>query len=216
MLEGIKWVEPQSIERQSFAIINAELGERQFPPLQTPIVQRVIHATADFDYADNLVFSPGAVECALQALRQGAGIVTDTKMAAAGINKPALQRLGGSAHCFIDDPQVAAEARERGVTRSALCMDRAASLPGPLIFAVGNAPTALCRLHELIDQGRLRPQLIVAVPVGFVNVVESKQLILQSPTPHIVAQGRKGGSTVAAAICNALLYLAGGRDRLPG
>lgn len=214
MLQGVELVQPQEIERQSFAIITKELAEceRQFAPLESPIVKRVIHTTADFDYASNLLFSPGVVEQALEALRQGTSIVSDTKMVAAGINKSALQKLNASVHCFIDDPQVAAEAKAQGVTRSALSMDRGAALPGRQIFAIGNAPTALFRLHELIKSGKLQPELIIAVPVGFVNVVEAKQLILEAGVPYIIAQGRKGGSTVAAAICNALLYLAVGRE----
>lgn len=212
MLKGMDLVSPAEIERQSFATITAELGERQFSPQEGAVVKRAIHATADFDFADHLHFSPQAVEAAVQALQRGASIITDTKMVAAGINRPTLTSLGGQVHCFIDDPEVAAVAKQLRVTRSAICMERAASLTGHLIFAIGNAPTALWRLHELVSEQRLQPTLVIGVPVGFVNVVESKQLILGSSVPHIVAEGRKGGSTVAAAICNALIYLAAGRQ----
>lgn len=202
---------PGEIEQRSFELIGQELGGRKFPPEQEPIVKRVIHTTADFDYADNLVFSPGAVETALEALKKGAHIVTDTQMAMAGINKGALQKLGITAHCFMSDPDVAREAVKNGTTRAAASMRRAAELSGRLIFAVGNAPTALMELKKLIDGKIVCPVLVIGVPVGFVNVVESKELIVESDVPHIVARGRKGGSNVAAAVCNALLYMAGGR-----
>ncbi len=199
-------MKPMEIEARSFEIITRLLGERRLDPVNEPVIKRVIHTTADFDYADNLVFSEGAVLKGIQALREGCDIVTDTSMAMAGINKTALARLGGQVHCYIADPDVAREARERGVTRSAAAMERAAELEKPCIFAIGNAPTALLALHELIGAGRLSPVLVVGVPVGFVNVVESKELILADPVPSIVARGRKGGSGVAAAVCNALLY----------
>ena len=154
----------------------------------------------------NLVFSDHAVQKGIEALKNGCDIVTDTQMAKSGINKTILGRLGGHVHCFMSDPDVAAEARERGVTRAMVSMERAAKLPKPCIFAIGNAPTALISLHEQITAGVLAPALVIGVPVGFVNVLESKELILASSVPHIVARGRKGGSNVAAAICNAMLY----------
>ena len=199
-------VAPAEIEARSMEIIQSELGERTFPAEVLPVVKRVIHTTADFDYADNLVFSPHAVARGIAALRDGCDIVTDTQMAKAGINKTILGQLGGEVHCFMADGDVAAEAKERGVTRAMVSMERAAGLEKPCIFAIGNAPTALVSLHRLMEEGKLRPALIVAVPVGIVNVVESKELILASEAPHIVARGRKGGSSVAAAICNAMLY----------
>ncbi len=202
-------VAPREIERQSFKIIGEELGPHAMDPLTELVVKRVIHATADFDFARTLVFSPHAIESGVEALRGGASVVTDTTMAAAGINKRVLGGFGGQVHTFVADPQVAAEARERGVTRSMVSMEHAARLEGPLVFAIGNAPTALVALHELLEAGRMElPELIVAVPVGFVNVVESKELVLGMAPEHIVARGRKGGSGVAAAICNALLYIA--------
>ena len=188
-------------------IIQAELGETSLPEPELCVLRRVIHTTADFDYAKNLVFSPHAVERALDALRNGAHIVTDTNMALAGINKTSLHHLGGEAHCFMADPDVAAEAKARGVTRAVVSMEHACRLDVPLIFAVGNAPTALVRLDQLIEEKQIKPKLIIGVPVGFVNVVEAKEQILaQQEVPCIVARGRKGGSNVAAAVCNALLY----------
>ena len=205
-------LKPMEIEARSFAIITELLGDRSLDPAQEPVIKRVIHTTADFDYADNLVFSPGAVEQGLDALRRGCDIVTDTQMARAGINKPALEKLGGQVHCFMSDPDVASEAKARGVTRAAVSMERAAGLEKPCIFAIGNAPTALLRLWELAGAGALAPALVIGVPVGFVNVVESKERILASDLSYIVARGRKGGSNVAAAICNALLYQLTRRD----
>lgn len=203
---------PADIEKRSFEIISQEMGDVKLDPLEEPIVKRVIHTSADFDYLENLVFSPGAVETAMEAILQGVTIVTDTNMAWSGINKRALERFGGKACCFMADEDVREAAGKDGTTRAAASMKKAASLPGPLIFAIGNAPTALVTLYELIQEGRLNPALIIGVPVGFVNVVESKELILKTDVPHIVARGRKGGSNIAAAICNALLYQCGGRD----
>lgn len=199
-------MKPQEIEKQSFAIITRELAGRTFPKGVDEVVKRVIHTTADFDYADTLCLSPDAIEQALQALRAGATVVTDTNMALSGISKGTLAKLGGQACCFMAEPAVAQEAGQRGVTRAVVSMERAADLTGPIIFAIGNAPTALIRLHELIEEGRVRPALVIGVPVGFVNVVEAKELFLGGDTPYIIARGRKGGSNVAAAIVNALLY----------
>ena len=204
MLEKIK---PMEIEARSFEIITQILGDRVLDPENAPVIKRAIHTTADFDYADNLVFSPHAVQTGLEALRSGCDIVTDTQMAKAGINKTILASLGGEVHCFMSDPDVAAEAKSRGVTRAWVSMEKAAQLKKPCIFAIGNAPTALAALEELMEADALHPALIIGVPVGFVNVVESKELILaQHRAPYIIARGRKGGSNVAAAICNALLY----------
>ncbi|MEG2296360.1 MAG: precorrin-8X methylmutase [Clostridium sp.] len=192
---------------RSFEMITNELGERTFPPNLEPIIKRVIHTTADFDYADNLKFSEGAVEKALEALRSGASIVTDTNMGKSGINKKSLEKMGGEVLCFMADEDVAIKAKKEGTTRAVASMEKAAELGNDCIFAIGNAPTALVRLYELIQEGRIAPKLIIGVPVGFVNVVQSKELILSlKHTPYIVAEGRKGGSNVAAAICNALIY----------
>ena len=207
-------VAPAEIEARSMEIIQSELGERSFPPEVLPVVKRVIHTTADFDYAQNLWFTAGAVEAGVAALRAGTPIVTDTNMARSGINRGACEALGVERLCYMADPEVASQARELGTTRAAAAVDRwAAEHPGA-VFAVGNAPTALLRMAELMEEGALRPALVIGVPVGFVNVVESKDCIWalcrRMGIPAIVAMGRKGGSTVAAAICNALLYQAAG------
>ena len=204
MLEKIK---PMDIEARSFEIITQLLGDRKLDPENELVIKRAIHTTADFDYADNLVFSDHAVKTGIEALRAGCDIVTDTQMAKAGINKTILSSLGGEVHCFMSDADVAAEAKARGVTRAMVSMEKAAKLSKPCIFAIGNAPTALIALEALMEEGELQPALIIGVPVGFVNVVESKELIIEHHrAPYIIARGRKGGSNVAAAICNAMLY----------
>ncbi len=207
-LENVK---PMDIERRSFEIITEELGY-ELPEDLAPIIKRCIHTSADFDYAKNLCFSENVVEKALKAIKNGACIVTDTQMAKSGVNKKALAKYGGEAFCFISDEDVAEIAKKNGSTRATASMDKAAAMDRPLIFAIGNAPTALVRLYELIEENKLRPELIIGVPVGFVNVVQSKELIMETDVPYIVAKGRKGGSNIAACICNALLYMAGGRD----
>lgn len=202
---------PGDIERTSMSIIAAELQERGITllPEHAAVVKRVIHTTADFDYAQNLRFTPHAVELGQAALRRGVPIVTDTNMAKAGVSRPSLEKLGCSLHCFMAEPEVAAEAKERGLTRAAISMEKAAREYPVAVLAIGNAPTALLRIAELMEEG-LRPALIIAVPVGFVNVVESKEQLFAACEAHgvpaIAAMGRKGGSNVAAAICNALLY----------
>lgn len=210
MLDHIEFVKPDEIEARSMAIITRELGTRTWPEPELSIVKRCIHTSADFDYADQLFFSENAGATGIQAIRQGAWIVTDTMMAASGINKKRLGAFGGQVRCFMSDEDVAAEAASRGITRSAVCMERGAAIEGPVIFAIGNAPTALIRLYELIREGAVHPQLIIGVPVGFVNVVESKELMIRLNQEMggacIVARGRKGGSNIAAAICNALIY----------
>lgn len=202
----IEKVKPMDIEKRSFEIITEILGDTQLDPENELVIKRVIHTTADFEYVQNLVFSEHAVQKGIEALRSGCDIVTDTQMAKSGINKTILGKLGGQVHCFMSDPDVAAEAKARGITRATVSMERAAKLEKPCIFAIGNAPTALISLHEQMETGVLNPALIIGVPVGFVNVVESKEMIIASSAPHIVARGRKGGSNVAAAICNAMLY----------
>jgi len=206
---------PAEIEKKSFEIIGGLLAGRDFDPQNINVIKRVIHTTADFDYADNLYFSENAVAVALETLKQGARIVTDTQMARAGINKKAAAQFGCETYCFIDSPEVAQTAQSNGFTRARAAVDYAVeTLGNPMIFVVGNAPTALIRLYELVTGNVFSPSLIIAVPVGFVNVVESKELILKLRgagggshyIPHIVAKGQKGGSNVAAAICNALLY----------
>ncbi len=202
---------PADIEKRSFEIITDELerGGLHLLEEQAPIIKRCIHTSADFDYAENLKFSEHAVEKALAAVRSGTSIVTDTQMARAGINKKRLGEFGGQVYCFMSDEDVARAAKENGTTRAAASMDKACALKERLIFAIGNAPTALVRLYELVREGRVRPELVIGVPVGFVNVVQAKELAMTLPdVPYIVAAGRKGGSNIAACICNALLYMA--------
>ena len=202
----LEQVLPSEIEKRSFEIITEELEGRCFPKEQELIIKRVIHTTADFEYADTLTFSEKAVESARNAIMEGAYIVTDTQMGKAGIHKKTLERFGGEVICFMSDEDVAKCAKKNGTTRAIASMDKAVSLNKKLIVAIGNAPTALVRLYELIKEGRLKPELVIGVPVGFVNVVQSKELIMSTQVPYIVARGRKGGSNVAVAICNALLY----------
>lgn len=201
-------IKVSDIEKKSFEIITRELGSMEIDEDKAPIIKRVIHTTADFEYAQTLCFSADVVKIGIAALQNGVDIVTDTQMAKSGINKVALAKLGGEVFCFMSDDDVAAAANEKETTRAAVCMEKAASLKKPLIIAIGNAPTALLRLDELIKSGNIKPELIIGVPVGFVNVIDSKELIMKSGVPYIVAKGRKGGSNVAAAIINALIYIA--------
>lgn len=203
---NLEHVLPKDIEKRSFEILSKELGDVPMDPEQEPIIKRCIHTSADFDYYKNLCFSENAVQVFKDAIRNGASIVTDTQMGKSGISKATLAKYGGEVFCFMSDEDVAAEAKENGYTRAVASMNKAVKLDKPLIFAIGNAPTALIRLKELIDEEGFRPCGIIGVPVGFVNVVESKELIMTSDVPYIVARGRKGGSNIAAAICNALLY----------
>ena len=207
-MNSIEYVLPGDIERRSFEIIGEELAQRGIvlPKEQEPVTKRVIHTSADFDYAETLVYSENAIQIARDMIRRGAHIVTDTNMAKAGINKKKLAQYGGEVHCFMADDDVAAEAKERQVTRATVSMEHAAALPGPVIFAIGNAPTALISLYEQMEQGKFTPDFVIGVPVGFVNVVPAKELFLNSKVPFIINRGRKGGSNIAAAICNALLY----------
>ena len=204
-LENVK---PMEIEKRSFEIITEELGDTPLIPGTELIVKQLHPHKRRFDYAKISASSEGAVEMGhWDAIRNGACIVTDTQMAKAGINKRALARYGGEAYCFMSDEDVAALAKKNGTTRATASMDKAAEMDKKLIFAIGNAPTALVRLYELIENGKLSPELIIGVPVGFVNVVQSKELIMHADVPYIVAKGRKGGSNIAACIVNALLYM---------
>lgn len=212
-MERLNKIAPEQIEARSMEIIQSEMGPHDFTAEQLPIVKRCIHTSADFDYVKNLTFTPGAVEAGLAAIKGGCTIVTDTQMAKAGINKRVLEKFGGQAVCFMSDPDVAQEAKARGVTRATVSMERAAKLSGTVILAIGNAPTALVRACELVAEGAFAPALIIGVPVGFVNVVESKCICEETPGQHIVARGRKGGSNIAATICNAMLYMASGNQR---
>ena len=213
MIETMQWVRPEEIEARSMAIIEAEMPEGNWTPGELAVVKRCIHTAADFDYASNLYFSDGAVELAVNLMKNGRGftIVTDTNMALAGISKPGLAKLGCEAVCYMADPAVAEAAKQAGTTRAVAAMHRAAQEHPGAILAVGNAPTALLTIAEELEAG-LRPALVIGVPVGFVNVVESKEVLFAACTrcgvPAIAAMGRKGGSNVAAAICNALIYSA--------
>ena len=212
MTEFTRWIRPEEIEKRSMEIIGQEMPEGNWTPEELAVVKRCIHTSADFDYAENLYFSDQAILRAREALCPGATIITDTNMAAAGMNRKVMEKLGVSVRCFMAEEETAREARERGITRAAVSMEYGAALPGPLVFAIGNAPTALIRLYELVREGKAVPAFIIAAPVGFVNVTEAKELIRTAGVPCIIARGRKGGSNIAAAICNALMYLAGGRQ----
>ena len=207
-LKEIEKLLPQDIEKRSFEIIGEELEKLgvTLPKEEELITKRVIHTSADFDYVKTLKYSKDAVEKAHELLKAGAHIVTDTNMALAGINKRALARLGGEAHCFMADEEVAKLAKERGTTRAAISMEMARKIDKPVIFAIGNAPTALVQIYEMMQTSNWRPAFVIGVPVGFVNVEVSKELIMETDVPYIVNAGRKGGSNVAAAICNALMY----------
>ena len=207
-MSEIEILKPSEIEKRSFEIIGVELKKMgiELPKAQEKIIKRAIHTTADFDYATTLKFSENAVEIAEEIIKNGCYIVTDTNMALSGINKKVLSDFSGEARCFMADEGVAAEAKERGVTRATVSMERASKLDRPVIYAIGNAPTALISLKELMDKGCMIPAFIIGVPVGFVNVVAAKELFLGGDVPYIINEGRKGGSNVAAAICNALLY----------
>jgi precorrin-8X/cobalt-precorrin-8 methylmutase len=207
MLNGIEIIKPEDIEKRSFEIITEILGGREFPPMHGPIIKRVIHTTADFDYADTLNISELAVEKGIEAIKSGCNIVTDTKMASVGINKKTLSKFGGQVVCYMDDEAIAVEAKEKSVTRASLCMEKAANNANNRVYVVGNAPTALIRLYELVKENVISPALVVGVPVGFVNVVESKELFKTLNIPYIITEGRKGGSNIGAAIINALLYM---------
>ena len=201
-----EYIKPGEIENRSFEIIKSELP-RPLDPVLAPVILRVIHTTADFEYMDTLAFSDGVIEHAKTVLRQGVPIVSDTNMVRSGIDKTRLKALGSDVYCFMQDEEVAAAALKKGTTRAKAAVDKAAAMNKPLIFAIGNAPTALLRICELKAAGQLSPELVIGVPVGFVNVVESKELLIRSGIPYITARGRKGGSNVAAAICNALLRI---------
>ena len=207
-MKPIEYLLPEEIERRGFGIISGELSRRgiRLPAEEEMITKRVIHTSADFDYAKTLVYSEGAVPILEGLIRDGADIVTDTNMALAGINKKALAGFGGEAHCFMAEEETARQAKERNMTRAAVSMEMAAKLGKHVVFVIGNAPTALIRLYEMAEKGDINPDFIIGVPLGFVNVEAAKELILSTKIPHIINTGRKGGSNVAAAICNAVLY----------
>jgi precorrin-8X/cobalt-precorrin-8 methylmutase len=207
-LKNIEYLIPEEIEKRSFEIISEELNKRGIvlPEEEAMITKRVIHTSADFDYTKTLTYSADAVRIIKELILNGADIVTDTNMALAGINKKKLACYGGAAHCFMADEKVASLAKERGTTRAAISMEMAARIKKPVIFAIGNAPTALIQLYEMIQSGNFKPAFVIGVPVGFVNVEAAKELIMETDVPYIVNRGRKGGSNIAAAICNAIIY----------
>ena len=207
LLEGIEIIAPEEIEKRSFQIIREELGENFCVEELKPIVVRVVHTTADFEFAKILKTGNDFINRFASAIKGGATIVTDTRMAYSGISKHLVEKFGGRVLCFMDDPEVAKEAQERHVTRASICMERASKLDEEVIIAIGNAPTALLRVCELVREGVFVPQALVGVPVGFVNVVESKNLLKNTDIPYIISEGRKGGSNVAAAIVNAMLRM---------
>ena len=200
-------LDPQRIETESFRLIDAEVGAHPYDELQWPIVRRIIHTTADFEFATTTCFSPGAVAAGIAALRRGDKVLCDTNMVLAGVNKARLTAFGSSIVCHVADPAIAREAAARGVTRSKLAMRRGVA-EGCGIFLVGNAPTALFELLESARTGQVAPSLVIGVPVGFVGAAESKEDLLASNLPFIACRGRKGGSAIAAAILNALMLLA--------
>lgn len=197
---------PDEIEQASMNIIASEIGTWLGTPEELPVVKRVIHTTADFDFVENMRFSTDAVKLVRNAFKRGTTIVTDTNMAAAGINKAACGRFGVEVVCRMAEPAICNEAEIRSTTRAVVSMEAAARSTPNAVFAIGNAPTALIRLCELIDEGKCHPALVIGVPVGFVNVIESKELLMATRVPYITALGRKGGSPVASTIVNALLY----------
>ena len=205
ILQNIK---PEEIEAESFRIIESELGPTDFDPGQFAVARRVIHATGDFSFADNLRFHPKAISAGVKSIIGGKNVLTDVNMVASGVSKALLGRLGGKVFCQVADPDVATEAKDRGMTRSEVAIGRAVE-QNIGIVAIGNAPTALLKVMEMIDQGIWAPDLVIGVPVGFVNAAESKNILSGKDYPFITALGRKGGSPVAAAMVNALLRLAG-------
>lgn len=207
-MQNVEYILPEEIEKRSFEIIGEELLQQKIclPKEEEPIIKRVIHTSADFEYVKTLCFSKGAVRILKALITNGADIVTDTNMALAGINKKALAAFGGQARCYMADEEVTRLAKERRMTRAAVSMEKAAGIDKPVIFAVGNAPTALIRLYEMSMEKDWKPAFIIGVPVGFVNVEAAKELIRNTQIPYIINRGRKGGSNIAAAICNAVLY----------
>jgi len=199
---------PRAIEDRSMAIIEESLPELlELPVEERQVIKRVVHATGDTSYADLVRIHPGAVAAGLAAIRAGCTVVTDVNMVKAGINRRRLEALGVKVNCYISDLRVAEEARQEGLTRAAVAMRRAAAELEGGIAVIGNAPTALVALCDLIKQEKVTPALVVGVPVGFVGARESKELLMSTPVPYITVPGTKGGSTIAVAVMNALLNL---------
>jgi precorrin-8X/cobalt-precorrin-8 methylmutase len=202
-------MKPQDIERLSFQIIDREAGDHGFTADQWEVVRRVIHTSADFEWQRMIRIHPGAIPAGVGAIRNGCSIVTDTNMARVGIRRRDLDRFGSAVSCYMTDERVAESASRQGITRARAAVDVAAPDIAGGIYVVGNAPTALLRLIELMDRGIAQPALVVGLPVGFVNAAESKVVLLESDIPYITNVGRKGGSNVAAAVVNALIIMAG-------
>ncbi len=207
-MKGKPAVKPHEIEKQSFAIIDEEAGPHDFTTDQWSIVRRMIHTSADFDYKTSVRFHPLAIEAGIEAIRRGRRVFTDTNMARMGIRRKDLQRMGSGVACLMADPEIARTASEDGTTRAKAAVDAAAENMEGAIYVVGNAPTALLRLIELIQQDKAHPALVVGLPVGFVNAAESKAELLELNRPYITNVGRKGGSNVAASVINALIIMA--------
>ena len=195
-------LQPDEIERESMRIIQNAIDDSDILPENLPVIKRVIHATADFDFLHTLTFSPDAIPLARQAIRNNTPIITDTLMLASGISK----RYGVKIVCHVADDDVKAEAHSRKITRAIVSIERSVSEYPSAIYAIGNAPTALIRLCELVREGKANPALVIGVPVGFVNVIEAKRMLDSLEIPRIISHGNKGGSTAACAIVNAILY----------
>jgi precorrin-8X/cobalt-precorrin-8 methylmutase len=206
---GGQGMKPNEIERASFAMIDQEAGSHPFSAEQWAIVRRMIHTSADFEYTRSTRFHSEAVSAGIDAIRGGAAVYTDTNMARTGIRQKEVERFGGSVQCHMATEAVARRAAEKGITRARAAVDVVAHALDNAVYVVGNAPTALLRLIELIRQGRIRPSLVIGLPVGFVNAAESKETLLSVDVPYITNVGRKGGSNVAASVVNALIILAG-------
>ena len=202
---------PMDIEKRSFEIIGEEMGSVDFGEKELSIIKRVIHTTADFEYKDLIYIREKSIDEALKLLKKGVTIYTDTNIALSGINKRALKDLNCKVICYVNDETVAVIAKERGITRSMAAVEKAVE-DGVEFFVFGNAPTALYRLKELIEEGKAKVSFVVAAPIGFVGAAESKVEFEKLPIPVITIQGRKGGSSVAAAIVNALMYMLINRD----
>lgn len=201
-------MKPQDIEKLSFSIIDKEAGDHGFNDQQWPIVQRMIHTSADFEYINTVRFHPDAISSGIEAIKRGCTIITDTNMARVGIRKGEISAFGGDVHCLIADEDVAQRAKQEGITRALAAVDKAAELVNDGIYVVGNAPTALLRIIELLKDGKIKPALIIGLPVGFVNAAESKEELMKLDYPHISNIGRKGGSNLAASVVNALAIMA--------
>ena len=209
-MSEFKHVKPADIEKESFRIIGEILEEKgiTLDEEKAPVIKRVIHTTADFSFVDTMGFTEGVIEKGIELIRHGATIITDTNMALSGINKRVVEKYGCQIKCYMADKEVGEIAKQRGVTRATVSMEKAMEIDGPKIIAVGNAPTALIELYEIMKSTGKKPDLLIGVPVGFVNVEYSKDLYKDSGVDYIINFGRKGGSNIAAAIVNALSLLA--------